>query len=730
MDVTLDGGHEDLADALQRAGREFALEPGEGGLHGVRGDHDLREEEGAVAEALAHLVQAHQERLRADLHRGEPLSERLLDQGDHTFQLAVDDRLGEATADPFRLHGGFDGGAGAGRCGLGRGGHRLPLVGLDVAGGVRILAEKHHRTAPCRHHGRLLHVDDGRGEPCGERHGEEGGGDERTAGKPEGDVGDPERRVELKLAHLAHRLEGDESPLRFCAHGEGEAVYDDVAPLDPHLRGTLGDLLCHGHPTVCLGGDARFVESEADEGRTVFLRERKHRGHALLLAVHRVDEHLAVRSLEAPLKRLGRGGVEHERGLHRASDAEDGALHGGRLVDPRGADVHVEQRRPEFGLLQRLAADVAHLPFPELLGVELLSGRVDALADERGRVLGTHRREGAAARDPGGAVILLRNEGGLFFGKGVLDGPDVGGSRAAAPADYAHAEADHAVVVGGHLVRGAGEYGDAVFKDRQPRIRLGDERERGHLSHGAEDVVDAVHAEAAVRADEGGARRLEGDGRRLRRRAEHASSLLLEGEHGDDRDIGGEVADGDEGRADLLDVEEGLQRDEVGAGVDERLRLFLEHAVSLVEAHVADRFHETPGGAYGTSDVGVFAADLTGQAHRLRVDAGHLVAQPVVFQLRLGAAEGVGDDDVRARLEVGAVHPCHHLGCGQVHFLRRLPGFESALLQHRPHGAVQNQHPLLNRLHKRHLHLNPQETFNVLRSTFKKFFPSGLPQCR
>ena len=62
-----------------------------------------------------------------------------------------------------------------------------------------------------------------------------------------------------------------------------------------------------------------------------------------------------------------------------------------------------------------------------------------------------------------------------------------------------------------------------------------------------------------------------------------------------------------------------------------------------------------------------------------------------VAELIAVRAEGVGVYDLRARLQIGAVHRRDLFGRGQVEGLGRVPGGQAGVLEHGAHRAVKNR---------------------------------------
>ena len=247
-------------------------------------------------------------------------------------------------------------------------------------------------------------------------------------------------------------------------------------------------------------------------------------------------------------------------------------------------------------------------------------------------------------------------------------------------------------MVGGHLLRRSGEDGSTVDELRQAGIGLGDQRQAGRRAHLAEDIVDAVHPQSTVGADDVGTGGCQGNGSRLGRRTQHRPAVVVEGQHGDDGDRLGDLPDGNQGSATFLDIQKRLQTDQVGPGIDQRGSLFAKGCLHLVKGDLAQGLHKLAGGTDGSAHVGQAFGLLAGDLHGPGIDLGQSPLQAVVGQLETAAAKGVGDDDVGPGLDIITVYRRHHLRHGQVELFRRLPRLQAPFLKHGAHGSVENKH--------------------------------------
>ncbi len=354
-----------------------------------------------------------------------------------------------------------------------------------------------------------------------------------------------------------------------------------------------------------------------------------------------------------------------------------------------------------LSLLHGFATDIGGLALQQFLGIQLLAGGIDPLTDQSGGVALSHGGPAGTAGQQKRHTALISLPGTLTTIQGSPHRRDMGRGGAATTADHPHSQFQQTIVVGGHLGRTGRKNGLAVHQLRQTGIGLTDQRQVGHPPHGPQQVVHPLHPQAAVGADQIGAGGGQGDGGRLRRGAQNRTAVILEGQHGDHRQLGRHLLAGHQRRLAFLDIEKGLQRKQVGAGISQGLGLFGKHRHHPVKGKFAHRLHKLPGWPDGGGHVGLVASHLTGDGHRLGIDRHQLVLQSEMFKLATTAAKAVGDDNVGAGSQIRAVHRGHHLGHGQVQLFRRLARLKPSFLQQGAHGTVQNQGALGKCLHKR-----------------------------
>ncbi len=83
--------------------------------------------------------------------------------------------------------------------------------------------------------------------------------------------------------------------------------------------------------------------------------------------------------------------------------------------------------------------------------------------------------------------------------------------------------------------------------------------------------------------------------------------------------------------------------------------------------------------------------DVARQSHRRGVDVAHFGFEAVPCQLVAVCAEGVGFDDLRAGVNVSAMHIGHQGRLSQIQFVETLIELHAARVEHRSHRAVSEQ---------------------------------------
>ena len=268
-------------------------------------------------------------------------------------------------------------------------------------------------------------------------------------------------------------------------------------------------------------------------------------------------------------------------------------------------------------------------------------------------------------------------------------------ARAAAAADDLRAGIEGDAGIIRHEFGRAGVVDVAVDILRDAAIALGhDSRIRARLGDAQNGGDEFGGAHAAIGADGDG---LHGKGRRdgaegLRRDAHHGAAVGIEAHGGDD----GQACCGTalDGGLELLLRRHGLDPDHVRAAFLQRHGLFGEGLDSIVMGECADGFHDLARGADGATDIDGAARCIGLRAGVLRggdVELSHLALRIVELQAMAVAAEGIGEDDVRACLDEAAVQRAHPFRMIEIPHFRGVARFETHLEVIRARGPIGQQ---------------------------------------
>ena len=532
----------------------------------------------------------------------------------------------------------------------------------------------------------------------------------------EGDVRDAERGLDagdvgLDAADALDRLDGARPPLLVAGRQrEGQAVEDQRLGLEAVLvAGHRLDALRDLHLALGRLGHADLVDRQRDERGAVGQRERGDLVELVAagLEVDGVDDRAAGDLLEGGLDDVGFGRVDLDgRGL-RQGDALDDLAHLVGLVLALGErDADVEHMRAALDLvLGDLHEAVVVVGEQQFLGLARAL-RVDALADERRARVLHERRGGHHARHLHRAALGARADG--VAGAAVDDRLDVLRRRPAAAADDRHAVAlDELAEDVRELVGRLGEDRLAVRAlERQPGVRDAVDGDARVLAEVADRVAHVLGARRAVQADGVDLERLE-RGQRARdvRAEEHLAALREQRHRRLDRhgaaDALERLAGAEDRRLDLEDVLRRLDDEQVGAALEEALRLLGEDLEELTEGDAPEgrvgRRGQMAGRADRAGDEALLADRLAGDLGRLAVDLERVVGEAPLVELQPAGLERVRLDDLGARLDHRVVDPLDDVGPVQDQRLVALAlqaavvlGGEVELLQGRSHAAVED----------------------------------------
>ena len=186
----------------------------------------------------------------------------------------------------------------------------------------------------------------------------------------------------------------------------------------------------------------------------------------------------------------------------------------------------------------------------------------------------------------------------------------------------------------------------------------------------------------------------------FRRRAIQGAAVLLGRHLRHDRQIA-DGAHGGDGRADLVQITEGLEHEQVHAAREQRLGLLAEVRLGLVDADLAPRLDADAERSHRAGHVRLIAGGVARDPHARHIDGVQLVGKPEGGELQPVCAECVGLEHVGAGAHVLAVHAADQVGIGQIQRVERLVDEDALRVEHRAHRAVAHEHPLLERIHER-----------------------------
>ena len=278
--------------------------------------------------------------------------------------------------------------------------------------------------------------------------------------------------------------------------------------------------------------------------------------------------------------------------------------------------------------------------------------------------------------------------------------PDVLRRRAAAAADQTHALLREAARIRGEIFRRGQVDVPPLDVARPARVRLRREPRPRHRRHPLDGLEHVRRPDAAVDADHIRAAPLHLRRELLRRRSVEAVAVVLDRHLRDDRQLRDAAHRGNRG-ADLVQIAEGLQNEEVDAPFDERLRLLPEVRFGLVGAHLAPRLDAHAEWPHGARHVRLIARGLLRDARAFDIDLAHLVAQTERPQLDAVGAERVGLEHVGAGADVVLMDLRHRVGRHDVQRVEAAVDEHALRVEHRPHRAVADEHAFIESREKR-----------------------------
>jgi len=376
-----------------------------------------------------------------------------------------------------------------------------------------------------------------------------------------------------------------------------------------------------------------------------------------------------------------------------SSTASDSALTRGPL-DRSATNARSTPRIQGARLIERLVADVSlrqrHLDDRHATAARerVAKERLLCPVDRGGRF-----RRGRDRRTPGGAS-------GRRAIDGRLDPCDVLGRRAAAPADEADAVREKAARIRRHVL-GRREIDRPAFDVARPAgVGLRREPHRRQRGHALERLEHVRGPDAAVDADHVGAARLQRRHELLGRRPIERVAVLLDRHLRHER----KTADGSHGRdrgADLVEVAERLEEDQINAAFDQRGCLLAEVLLRLIEGGAPPRLDSKSERTDSTRDVRRLAGRGAGEPDASDVDLGELVLEPERSELDAVGTEGIGLEDGGARLHVVAMHRADPSRVREVERVETAVDEDALIVENRAHRPVADEDAFVERLEKR-----------------------------
>ena len=388
------------------------------------------------------------------------------------------------------------------------------------------------------------------------------------------------------------------------------------------------------------------------------------------------------------LHRLRVRGVDLERQREHTLQTADHLIEELHLINLRRADIDIEHVRARVLLLETLVYDVVDVVVAERLLEALLSGRVDAFAndDRTGR---PSDFDGAGEGGDDGLFTALRREQWKRAHRGDLRA-DVVRGRAAAATDRGGTEFCDLLHVAGELLRADVIDGAAIHGFRKTGVRVHKHRDVGGLHEALHDRDHLGRSEGAVHAECIDAEALEHGDHRLRCTARQHFSTAIEDTGDEDRQIAVFLRR-EHRRLRLVGVVHRLDQHEIRtlAGTDPHD--LAEDVDRVVEGEVAHRCEQLAGRTDVEGHIGILVtaglrACFLRELHRGR----HDLVQ-VLRELETIRAEGVRVIDIRTCLEISAVQVDDPVRMKEVPGLRQLARLQPLLLQDGAGAAIEEQ---------------------------------------
>jgi hypothetical protein len=241
-----------------------------------------------------------------------------------------------------------------------------------------------------------------------------------------------------------------------------------------------------------------------------------------------------------------------------------------------------------------------------------------------------------------------------------------------------------------HVLRGAQIQIAPLDVTRAAGVGLRRELEVRRRGHAFDSLEHRCGTDRAVDADDRRASSLELGSEPLGRGPIQGIAVLFGRHLSDDRPVG-HAADRIDRGADLVEIAERFEDEEIDAPFGERARLLGEGVACLVHARLTPRLDPDPQWADRAGDICAVARRPPGDERPLEVDGVQLIGEAEGRELDAVGAECVGFDDVCPGADVLLVNLAHQRRRAQVERVEALVDEHALGVQHRAHRSIAHE---------------------------------------
>ncbi len=218
---------------------------------------------------------------------------------------------------------------------------------------------------------------------------------------------------------------------------------------------------------------------------------------------------------------------------------------------------------------------------------------------------------------------------------------------------------------------------------------MGGERSRSHGANAFHRVKHGNRADAAVAADDVGSPFLQLRAVVLGAGTVQAVPFLIDGDLGHNRQLGIDVASGEQGLVQLLEIAKGLQDQQVDAFFVQGLNLLAEGIACFRQRDFSQRLDAHAERPHGSGHQRIEALGrLAGHARAHAVDVGQPIQTTVLAQAKRIRAKGVCFYDLCPGLEVVVMDVADEVGLREVQLVVTTVDKDAFRIQKRAHGAI------------------------------------------